>query len=201
MLITHRNKAPQIHPSAWIAPNATLVGDVTIGPDSRVMYGAVLNAEGGSIEIGRETVVMENAVVRASKRASTKIDDHVLIGPHAHCTGCTIENAAFIATGASIFNGAIVGERATVRINAIVHINAKLDPDATVPISWIAVGDPARAFPPSAHEEFWPVQREANFPMTVWGMERAPEGETIMPEAMARYAKSLAAHREDEVAG
>ncbi len=50
MLITHRNKAPKIHPSAWIAPNATLVGDVTIGPDSRIMYGAVLNAEGGSIE-------------------------------------------------------------------------------------------------------------------------------------------------------
>lgn len=49
MDITHRNKTPQIHPSAWIVPNATIVGIVTIGPESRIMYGVVLNAEGGSI--------------------------------------------------------------------------------------------------------------------------------------------------------
>ena len=199
MLITHRGVSPTIHESATIAPNAIVCGDVTIGSDTCVNFGAVITAENGSIRIGAHCVIMENAVIRASRTHPTVIGDHVLVGPHAHLTGCTVETCAFIATGASIFNGAVIGERAEVRINGVVHVNSKLDGGIMVPIGWIAVGDPARLFPPEAHEELWPLQRAMGFSRTVFGLDPAGEGETIMPQMTRRYTRALATHRDDEI--
>jgi carbonic anhydrase/acetyltransferase-like protein (isoleucine patch superfamily) len=198
MRIEHRGKRPHVDPSAWVAPTAILSGAVTLGPHSRVLHGAVLTAEGGSIVLGEHCIVMETAVVRGSKRHPVKIGKHVLIGPRAYLSGCSVEDCAFIATGAAIFNGAVIGARAEVRVNATVHVNSHLAADATVPIGWIAVGRPARLFPPSAHEELWPIQQALDFPGTVFGLARPQAGETIMPELTRRYAKALLAHREDK---
>jgi len=198
MRIEHRGKRPLVDPSAWVAPTAILSGAVTLGPHSRVLHGAVLTAEGGSIVLGEHCIVMETAVVRGTKRHPVKIGNHVLIGPRAYLSGCSVEDCAFIATGAAIFNGAVIGARAEVRVNATVHVNSHLAADATVPIGWIAVGRPARLFPPSAHEELWPIQQALDFPGTVFGLARPQAGETIMPELTRRYAKALLAHREDK---
>jgi carbonic anhydrase/acetyltransferase-like protein (isoleucine patch superfamily) len=75
--IKHRGHAPRIDPTAYVAPTATLVGDVRIGPRARVMYGAVLDAEASRIEVGEATVICENAVLRASAVAE---DQPVLLG-------------------------------------------------------------------------------------------------------------------------
>ncbi|MEV4569729.1 hypothetical protein AB0K12_38720 [Nonomuraea sp. NPDC049419] len=64
--IRHRGRQPQVHPTAYVAPTATLVGDVRVGPRARVMYGAVLDAEGSRIEAGEAAVISENAVLRGS---------------------------------------------------------------------------------------------------------------------------------------
>jgi len=199
MRIEHRGKRPLVDPSAWVAPTAVLSGAVTIGPHSRVLHGAVLTAEGGPVVLGEHCIVMETAVVRGTKRHPVKIGNHVLIGPRAYLSGCSVEDCAFIATGAAIFNGAVIGARAEVRVNATVHVNSHLAADATVPIGWIAVGRPARLFPPSAHEELWPIQKALDFPGTVFGLDRPRAGGTIMPELTRRYAKALLAHREDKV--
>src|SRR5437870_1109330 len=84
MLIEHQGSRPRIHPSAYVAPTAVLCGDVRIGEGSGVLFGAVLAAEGGPVEVGRSCIVMENAVIRGSKRHSVTIGDHVLIGPRAY---------------------------------------------------------------------------------------------------------------------
>jgi carbonic anhydrase/acetyltransferase-like protein (isoleucine patch superfamily) len=69
MIVEHSGHGPDIHPSAWIAPNAVVFGAVSIGPDTRVLYGAVLTAEAGAeMEIGPGCVIMEQAVIRASGR-------------------------------------------------------------------------------------------------------------------------------------
>jgi len=200
MLLEHRGLAPTVDESAWVAPTAVLCGDVRVGPGSRVLFGAVLTAETGTIEIGRSCVIMEQAVVRASKHAPARIGDHVLIGPHAHLSGCTIEDEAFVATRASVFNNAKVGSRAEVRIGGVLHVNSRLAPDQTIPIGWIGVGNPARLFPPSAHEDIWSIQHALDFPRTVFGVERAVRGESIMPRVMERYASSLGAHEHDRCA-
>src|SRR5262245_15356305 len=134
MLLEHQGKRPRIHESASVAPTATICGDVTIGEDCRILFGAVIVAEGGPVEIGRQCIVMENAVIRGTARHPTRIGDHVLVGPSAHLTGCTVEDNVFIATGASCFNGAKLGTLSEVRINGVVHINTVLPEGATVPI-------------------------------------------------------------------
>ena len=96
MFISLNNHSPQVHDSAWVAPDATICGNVTIGPSARVLYGARIIAEGGAIDIGAHTIIMENAVVRSTSRHSTRISAHCLVGPCAHLVGCTIEEEVFI---------------------------------------------------------------------------------------------------------
>ena len=145
MLIEHAGKRPTIDPTAWVAPDATVCGDVTIGPGVRILHGArVVGEAGGAIRIGRDAIIMENAVIRASSKHPYTIGDHCLIGPNAHVTGATLEDEVFVATGAAIFHGAALGRGSEVRVHATVHLRTRLAPGATVPIGWVAVGDPAR---------------------------------------------------------
>jgi carbonic anhydrase/acetyltransferase-like protein (isoleucine patch superfamily) len=181
-----------------VAPTAVLCGNVHIGPECRVLFGAVLTAEGGPIRLGSTSIVMENAVIRASARHPVEIGKHVLIGPHSYLSGCIVEDHAFLATGCSIFNGAHVGRGAEVRINGIVHIRTSLLPDSVVPIGWVAVGDPAEILPTDAHERIWSTLKPLDFPRTVFGLDRAASS-MIMPELTARYARALGNHREDSV--
>jgi carbonic anhydrase/acetyltransferase-like protein (isoleucine patch superfamily) len=193
----HRGARPTVHPDAYVAPTAVLCGDVRIGPGCAIGFGAVLTAEDGVIELAENVAVMETAVIRASRRAPVRIGRNVLIGPRAYLTGCTIGDDVFLATGATVFNGADVGRGAEVRINGVVHLSTRVPEDATVPIGWVAVGNPAQILPPHEHERIWAVQRPLNFPKTVFGLERPAPGESIMPELVRRQAKALRRHRED----
>jgi carbonic anhydrase/acetyltransferase-like protein (isoleucine patch superfamily) len=112
MILTHNGKKPTIDVTAYVAPTATVCGDVSIGAHCRIMFGACLIAEGGSIEIGTHCIVLENAVIRSTSRHSAQIGDHCLIGPNAHVTGCTVKEEVFIATGAAVFHGAVLEARA-----------------------------------------------------------------------------------------
>lgn len=189
--LPYQDKSPSIPADTRIAPTAVVSGDVSVGHNCSIGFGAVLTAESGPIHIGDNCVVMDGAVLRGIRGNPLRIGDNVLIGPRAYLTGCTIEKNAFIATGATIFNGAVIGERAEVRINSIVHIRTRLPPDAVVPLGWIAVGDPAEILPPDAHERIWEIQKPLDFPRYVFGVERPAEGETIMPDVMPRYARFL----------
>jgi carbonic anhydrase/acetyltransferase-like protein (isoleucine patch superfamily) len=196
MILTHLGKAPRIDPTAFVAPNAVVCGDVTIGPDCRILFGAQVIAEGGSIVIGRECIVMENAVLRAGARHSLEIGSNCLIGPNAHVVGCTVEDEVFIATGAAIFHGAHLGKGTEVRVNAVVHLKTRLAAGALLPIGWVAVGDPASILPPDQHERIWAIQKPLNFPLTVYGFARE---EADMVKITRRLAANLASHREDGV--
>jgi carbonic anhydrase/acetyltransferase-like protein (isoleucine patch superfamily) len=196
VLIEHEGARPRVAESAYVAPNAVLSGDVHVGDGARVLFGAVLTAEGGRIEVGARTIVMENALVRGRAGHPTRLGAHVLVGPHAHLNGATIEDEVFLATGVSVFPGATIGRGSEVRIGAIVHVNSKLAPDTTVPIGWIAVGDPAELFSPERHEELWAVQEPMDFPGTVFGLSR---DEATMERVARRYSESFGRHRGDRV--
>lgn len=199
MLVEHRGAVPQVHPSAYVAPTAVVCGDVRVGPHCRVLFGAVLSAEGGRVELGEHCIIMENAVLRGTPRDPLRMGSHVLTGPRAYLTGCTVEDNVFLATGTSVFNGARIGAASEVRVNGVVHLRTRVPPGTTVPIGWIAVGDPAQLFPPQEHERLWPVQRELDFPGYVFGLPRAAEGESTMPELTRRYGRALGQHRDDRV--
>ena len=199
MLLEHLGKSPRVHPSAYVAPNAILCGDVTIGPGARIAFGASIVAEGTSIELGENCIVMENAVIRSTDKHPTRIGSHSLIGPNTHLVGCTLEDCVFVATGASIFHGAKLGYGSEVRINGVVHIRTKLPAHETVPIGWVAVGDPAKIMPPNQHDAIWAIQMPLNFPKFVYGVDRAPEGQTNMREITKHRSEALASHKNDKV--
>ena len=171
-------------------------GDVTVGEDARILFGAVLTAEGGPVVVGRRCIVMEHAVIRGRQSHRTRLGDHVLVGPHAHVNGAQIDDDVFLATGSSVFPGAHVGRGSEVRINGVVHVNSALAPETTVPIGWIAVGDPAQLFPPKAHDELWPLQRELDFPRTMFGIDRS---DLTMEKVTRLYAERFGRHRDDRV--
>jgi carbonic anhydrase/acetyltransferase-like protein (isoleucine patch superfamily) len=197
VLVEHRGHAPVVDPTAYVAPNAVVCGNVRVGPDTRVLFGAVLTAEDGRVELGARCVVMENALLRGRAAQATTLGDDVLVGPHAHLNGATVGAGCFLATGASLFPGSRLGREAEVRINGVVHVNTVLPDEALVPIGWVAVGAPARILPPDAHAEIWSVQKELDFPGTVYGLDRdAPAA-----ERMRRQADWFAAHRDDRVIG
>lgn len=194
MIFSYAGHTPDIHPDAWIAPDASVSGDVTIEAGSRVLHGARIVAEsGGAIRIGRCCIVMENAVIRATARHACAVGDHCLFGPHSHVVGAAIEDEVFIATGASVFHGAVIGRGAEVRVNGTVHLRSRLEPGSTVPIGWVAVGDPARILPPGQHAEIWAVQEPLNFPEYVYGFGRATP--SLMRATTSRLSESLSLHQ------
>lgn len=84
MLLEHRGKRPRVHDSAWIAPNAVVCGDVTIGAESRVLFGAVVTAEGGPVAVGSHCIIMETAVIRGTGKPPTNFGNHSMIrGGHS----------------------------------------------------------------------------------------------------------------------
>jgi len=95
---------------------------------------------------------------------SVRLADHVLVGPHAHLSGCTVEDCVFVATGACVFNGARLGARSEVRINGVVHVNTAVPAGATVPIDWVAVGDPRRFSRQRARAASGRRRRRSSFP-------------------------------------
>ena len=200
MLIEHRGRRPQVASSAYVAPNATVCGDVIVGEQCRILFGAVLTAEGGIVELGEQVIVMEQAVVRGRAGHHAVIGRHTLIGPHAHVNGAVVGEAVFLATGVSVFPGARIGAGAEVRINGVVHVNSVLPDEAVVPIGWVAVGDPARILPSAEHERIWAVQRHLDFVGTVYGIEPASPREE-MAEITRRYAELFGSHRDDFVIG
>lgn len=201
MLYEHEGRRPVVDPTAWVAPSAVLVGDVVVGPGCRVLHQAVLTDDGGRIVLGADVTVMEHALVRARDGHDVRVGDAALIGPHAHVNGATVGETAFLATGTSVFPGAQVGAGAEVRINAVVHVNSRLPAGQVVPIGWVAVGDPAQVFAPGQHDAIWEVQRELDFPGTLWGLARDDTGATSpgdLQRAVAmRYRDLFGRHRAD----
>lgn len=196
VFVRHRLNSPRVAESAYIAPTAVLCGDVTVGAHSRVLFGAVITAEGGPVEIGAHCVIMENAVVRGVPRHPTRLGDHVLVGPHASLTGCVIEGDTRIATGAVVFNGARIEVGAEVEFHAVVHVNTVVAAGTAVPMGWFAGGDPAELVAPGDWARIRELMGPLDYAGTVFGVG---DTDTVMPDIARRYARSLALHNRDRV--
>lgn len=198
MLIEHGGNRPRIASTAYVAPNAVVSGDVRIGDGSRVLFGAVVTADGGPVDVGANCIIMENAVIRGRERFPARLGDHVLIGPHAHLNGVIVEDAVFLATGVSAFPGAIIETGTEARINSVIHVNSRVAKDTTIPIGWIAVGDPAELFPPALHDEYWPKLKTLDFPRTLLGIARE---DLTMEKLTSVYGEAFGGHADDVVLG
>jgi carbonic anhydrase/acetyltransferase-like protein (isoleucine patch superfamily) len=202
MLISHRGSTPVVDPSAFVAPNATLVGDVRIGPRVRVMYGAVLDAEGSTVTVGEACVIAENAVLRAVTDPAWPVElgDHVFVGPHATVLGAVVERCAYLATGAVVLQGARVARGACVAVHALVHARTVIGAEAFVGPNCVAVGE--KIFGPDQADEIAQAIRAIDFAGaafgtgSTWGAE--PGHRTRRYEEMAEVrVAEFGAHRDD----
>jgi carbonic anhydrase/acetyltransferase-like protein (isoleucine patch superfamily) len=204
MLIRHRGQEPVVDPSAFVAPNATLVGAVRIGPRVRVLYGAVLDAEGSSIEVAADCVISEHAVLRATAVGDTphpvSLGDHVLLGPHTTLLGCALERCCYLGTGATVLQGARLGAGSVIAVGAVAHAGAVLPAEMFVPPMTVAIGDPAEIFTPDRPDELAQAIRGVNFAAAAFGVthdwaDRVARYEKIANVRVAEYA----AHLDDEI--
>jgi carbonic anhydrase/acetyltransferase-like protein (isoleucine patch superfamily) len=186
---------PPLPDTPGTSPAVTTPQVITSIHDFAGSLGAVLTAEDGEVRVGARSVVMENALVRGRAGHPSIIGDDVLVGPHAHLNGVRAGDGCFLATGAALFPGSVVGAGAEVRVHGVVQVNTVLPPGATVPVGWVAVGDPARIYPPGEHEQIWAIQESPDFAGTVYGVTR----DTPATERMRRQAAWFAAHRDDRL--
>ncbi|MGH7736635.1 MAG: gamma carbonic anhydrase family protein [Candidatus Tyrphobacter sp.] len=137
MFLEHRGARPRVHPSAFVAPTACLIGDVEVGEESSVWFGAVVRGDNGPIRIGARTSVQDNAVIHVSEGSSTIVGDDVTIGHAAVMEDCIIENRALIGSNAVVLNGATVGTGSMIAAGSVVGANV------TIPSHVLAAGAPA----------------------------------------------------------
>ena len=129
---------PEIHPEAFIHPQAVIIGRVSVGAESTVWPGAVLRGDGAGISIGARTSIQDNAVIHNTEDLPTVVGSDVTVGHLAHLEGCTVEDEALIGTASVVLHEAVVGRGALVGANAVVTNRMEVPPLA------LAVGVPAK---------------------------------------------------------
>jgi carbonic anhydrase/acetyltransferase-like protein (isoleucine patch superfamily) len=140
MIITYRGKTPKIHPSAFVAPTAVLIGDVEVGEESSIWFGAVLRGDNGPIRVGARTSVQDNAVLHVT--TLTQIDDDVTIGHAAVMEDCHVKRHALIGSNCVLLNGCVVGEGSLIAAGSVVGERVEI-PDGV-----LAAGVPAKVKKP-----------------------------------------------------
>ncbi len=121
-----RGKRPHYGKNCFIAENATLVGDITIGNDCSIWFSVVLRADVDSIRIGNRVNIQDGAVLHQSHGSPVILEDDVSIGHLANVHGCTVRKGALIGMGATVLDGVEVGKGAIIAANALVTQGTKV---------------------------------------------------------------------------
>ena len=132
------SKKPRVHPTAMIAPNAILIGDVTVGSRTSIWPGAVLRGDYGRIRVGANCSLQDNVVVHCSSTNAGVIGDGVTVAHGAIVHACRIGDECLIGAGAIIFDGAKVGTHSIIGVGSVVLEGR------TIPPRSVAVGAPAK---------------------------------------------------------
>ena len=128
MLIEHHGKKPVVHPDAFVAETAVLIGEVEVGKDSSIWYGAVLRGDISFIKIGERTSIQDNCVIHIDEDKPTVIGDDVTVGHGAILHGCKIGNSVLIGMGAIVLDDVEIGDGAVIAAGAVVRERTKVPP-------------------------------------------------------------------------
>ena len=132
LVIAIRGRVPQLHEESWVAPNASVIGEVKLAARASVWYSATLRAEFEPIEIGFGSNIQDGATVHVDPEFPAKIGAGVTVGHNAVLHGCTIEDDVLIGMGAIVLNGAVVGAGSLVAAGAVVPQGMVIPPRSLV---------------------------------------------------------------------
>ena len=150
-------KTPSVDPSAWVAPGATVVGDVTLGADVSVWYSAVLRGDGDRITVGAGTNLQDGVVLHTDPGFHLEIGTGVSVGHNAVVHGCRIEDDVLVGMGAILMNGAVIGAGSMVAAGALVPAGVHIPPRSLV------VGAPGKVRRETTPEELGGIELNATF--------------------------------------
>ena len=153
IIVPFKGVSPTVAASAWVAPNATLAGAVTLGERSSVFYGAVLRGDMDSITIGDDTNLQDNVTVHVDTGVPTVVGARVSVGHAAVLHGCTIEDDCLIGMSATVLNRAVIGTGSLVAAGSVVL------EDTVIPPRSLVAGVPAKVRRAITDEEFAKIQR------------------------------------------
>ncbi|MEO6941804.1 MAG: gamma carbonic anhydrase family protein [Terrimesophilobacter sp.] len=156
LIRTFDSHTPEVHATAWVAPNATLIGRVTLGPESSVFYGAVLRGDTDQITLGARSNLQDNVVVHCDTGIPTTIGAGVSVGHGAVVHGCTIEDDCLIGMHATVMNGAIIGTESLVAGGAVVLEGATFPPRSLI------AGVPAKLRRELSEDDVAAIRRNAD---------------------------------------
>ena len=133
-IIAFNGKTPRVHPTAFLAPTAVLIGDVEIGPESSVWFGAVLRGDhpDHGIRVGARSSIQDNCVLHVSARGDTVVADEVTVGHGAVFESCEIRRGALIGMNAVLLHGCVIGEEALVAALSVVPTGMVVPPRTLV---------------------------------------------------------------------
>jgi len=123
---------PRVHSTAYVVPNAAVIGDVTLMEESSVWYGAVLRGDYNRITIGPRSNVQDNAIVHIDTPNETRLGELVTVGHNAIVHAYTIDDEVLIGMGAIILDGSEIGARSIIGANALVTLGTKIPPGSLV---------------------------------------------------------------------
>ena len=146
---------PQVDPSAWVAPGAVVVGDVTIGPQSSLWYTAVVRGDGDRIRIGARTNIQDGCVLHSDPGIGIEVGDGVSVGHRVVLHGCVVEDDVLVGMGAIVMNRARIGAGSIVAAGALVPEGREVPPGSLVK------GSPAVVHRPVTAEELFVVRYAA----------------------------------------
>ena len=155
LIIEFEGKKPNVSQSAWVAPNATLIGNVTLAAESSVFYGAVLRADTDSISLGEASNLQDNVVVHCDSGVPTVIGSGVSVGHGAVIHGCTIEDDCLIGMHATVMNRAVVGRGSLIAGGAVVL------EDTVIPPNSLVAGVPAKVRRELTDQELEGIRKNA----------------------------------------
>jgi len=124
------DRTPSIDPSAFVHPDAVIIGDVTVGAESSVWPTAVLRGDHGRVIVGAQTSVQDGTIVHCTSEHDTVIGDRCVIGHNVHLEGCTIEDDSLVGSGSVVLHRAVVGPGALVGAGAVVGNDKVVPPRA-----------------------------------------------------------------------
>ncbi|MDD3807427.1 MAG: gamma carbonic anhydrase family protein [Candidatus Marinimicrobia bacterium] len=157
MILPHHSLKPSIHPKAFILPETTLIGDVTIGEASSIWFQSVLRGDIHFIRIGKRSNLQDGVLVHTGySKYPTIIGDDVTIGHRAIIHGTEIQNTVLIGMGAILLNGSLIEEGAIVAAGAVVRENF------TVPSRTMVAGIPAKVIREVSDEEYQKIKQSAD---------------------------------------
>ena len=132
MILALGDSTPDLDPTTWVAPNATVIGRVKTGENVGIWYNAVIRADFEAISLGANTNVQDGAVIHADPGFATTVGTGVSIGHNAILHGCTVGDDVLIGMGATVLNGAVVGAGSLVAANALITQGMQIPPGSLV---------------------------------------------------------------------